>query len=296
MKNLLQCPSCGVTFAALCPKSQASTRFEDCYRRCEPCGIGLSNARISPTVIYRDPLHNVPHQVRDGLLETLSDALNVRNRENKLLKFGFSTSEDALTWTVFSYLQRTLQLRDVLNGVLSMSFVNEPSLLLWGVPVPRSPSGYCVRDRLTEISNQLGENPLSRTEPDVVCDFGSEGLVVVEVKYRSPNDIKSWREGYNRYLSGLAFEDMSPILASGLYELARNWRFGWELAGRRPMVLVNLVLAARASEGKRIESFRSGLRGSDIRKFVQLNWHEFLGNVQLEDWIGDYLQAKVVGA
>jgi hypothetical protein len=85
----------------------------DCLRRCEGCRVGVSNAMSNPTIIFDDPRLNIPEEVLDGVLQTLSLALNVRNRENKKRKFGFSTSEDALTWTLFKFLSDSRKLTGV---------------------------------------------------------------------------------------------------------------------------------------------------------------------------------------
>jgi hypothetical protein len=83
--------------------------FDDCLRRCEHCRIGASNTADSHSVtyIFRDPLDNIPPESREGVSEVLAQALNVYNRPSKLTNFGFSTSEDAVTWVVFTYLLRS---------------------------------------------------------------------------------------------------------------------------------------------------------------------------------------------
>ena len=65
-----------------------ATSFNKCLRRCEQCGIGFSNAKNPDSVvkIYRNPLDNIPFEVRAGTLDTLPNALNLFNRENKLKK------------------------------------------------------------------------------------------------------------------------------------------------------------------------------------------------------------------
>lgn len=83
----------------------AARSFTQCLRRCEPCGIGFSNGS-TPTLIWREPERNVPPEVHEGLHATLANALNARKRPEKLVEFGFSTSEDAVTWTVFTALRK----------------------------------------------------------------------------------------------------------------------------------------------------------------------------------------------
>src|SRR4051794_14434615 len=104
----VDCPICGtaMTGGALPDAGSApvAATYEDCLRQCVTCRVGYSNARTAPTAIHADTLGNVPVEVRPGAMETLKAAINTRNRENKIRKFGFSSSEDAITWTVFTYL------------------------------------------------------------------------------------------------------------------------------------------------------------------------------------------------
>src|SRR5438045_3376353 len=111
----LKCPSCDGSIAAVTyfDKLLAANGFKDCLRRCEFCGkVAASNAARSQdvTFIYRDPLDNIPEASREGAIVALSQSLNERNRGSKLIRFGFTTSEDALTWVVFTYLLRSGQL------------------------------------------------------------------------------------------------------------------------------------------------------------------------------------------
>ena len=92
----LKCPRCSRPIAATesIDRVPMATQFDNCLRRCEPCGIGASNAADpeAVTYIHRDPLGNIPTESRDGAIQTLGQAFNVRNRESKLRRFVFSTS------------------------------------------------------------------------------------------------------------------------------------------------------------------------------------------------------------
>jgi hypothetical protein len=119
--SALTCPSCGGLIAAAkyLDKVPVAKRFEDCLRRCAFCGVAASNAAHSEdvTFIYRAPLENIPIASREGALDALSQSLNVRSRQSKRSRFGFTTSEDALTWVVFTYLLRSGQLVVALKRV-----------------------------------------------------------------------------------------------------------------------------------------------------------------------------------
>ena len=302
------CPQCGqsvVAAANLNGKPKPATDYETCIRRCENCGIGFSNAATSDvsklTRIFRDPLHNIPERVRGGVIDVLSRAVNVRNRPNKVKKFAFSTSEDAITWTVFRGLQLEGQLRATLAAAglaPARMAAAEPSLLLWGVPTPETDANAeLAAARLTQISEAVHDEPQSRSEPDVILDFGDTGCVIIEIKNRSgnayeENDYAGWAD----YLNGTqAFADREAVAESGFYELARNWRIVWDFAANRDFALVNLgpkSLFGRRP-GSALASFVKGLPASHQTRFVTLSWQTLLSqNPGLPTWLWAYLSEK----
>jgi hypothetical protein len=234
----LICPSCHLPIAGVesAGKVPVATQFDDCLRRCEPCGIGASNAsdRGAVTFIHRDPLGNIPVESREGASEALAQALNIRNRESKRRRFGFSTSEDAVTWVVFMHLLRSGQLLGSLRqaGLIADSaLMATPTLLLWGAPVDAGARGKEIQGRLRELCAGLREDPNSFSEPDVIVDFGEHGVMFIEVKHQSGNDLKPVDyAGWPRYASAapLAWriEDVkgSGLRTSCLHSLHRRPR------------------------------------------------------------------------
>lgn len=294
----LICPRCAALLHPRTGYATQATCFEDCLRRCDSCGIGFSNGRHSQTRIYRNALDNIPPEVRPSVEDALTNALNVHNRTNKRLKFGFSSSEDALTWTVFSYLQSCNQLNSAVRSCgVSCSCDDEPISLLWGVPQRRSsPLGRSIRERVIKICDQLGEDPRKRSEPDVILDCADGGLVIIEVKYRSRNDQQKFGDKHEKYLTDTdAFAEPELVRRSELYELTRNWRIGVELAEGRPFTLVNLMLKNR--EPNQIRQFRSGLnylKGT----YRVVTWKDFLSGCNSSDrplWFREYLDDKLPG-
>jgi hypothetical protein len=268
--------------------------------------VGISNARRNPTVLFDDPLMNVPQPVRDELLETLSLALNERNRDNKRVKFGFSTFEDALTWTVFKYLHDSGQLMDVLRRA-SLPVPDRASspeaLLLWGAPIPLdkmvNERGWWIRGRLEAIANKLVENPDSRTEPDVLIDLGKAGIFIIEAKHRSPTDMTEaaycgW-DGY--YPANCPLPYATAMRASGCYQLARNWRFGLELAQKpcRPFTLVCLGpdVLFQGDGAEVLRPFEDCLPRDGSARFQKLRWRTFLGAIsQPPGWLVGYVGSR----
>jgi hypothetical protein len=213
----LICPSCDGPIAAvrLFDKAPVAKRFEDCLRRCVACGVAASNAARSRdvTFIYRDPLENIPIESREGAIDALSRSLNVRGRQSKRSRFGFTTSEDALTWVLFTYLLRSGQLVAALQRIELIAEkkpTTAPVLLLWGVPIGTTTRGIELRSQLRTLCASLKEDPTSFSEPDVIIDLGEGGLVFIEVKYRSGNDQK-----LDNYLGWSRYESAAGI----------TWRF-----------------------------------------------------------------------
>lgn len=293
----LVCPRCQARLEDTRPGTAVSrvSFAEDCRRECRPCGIAFSNALKAPTRIFLHPLDNVPGEVRDGAERVLNCALNERNRQPKWLKFGYSTSEDAITWTVFRYLTSHPILSSLVTRLGWLRDAQtEPLVLLWGAPLQPGIRGQQLRDRLRQILRAaFREEQRSYSEPDVILDFGSDGVIFIEVKYKSPNCIESDGRKFSPYLSGTAFSDSDMIRSSGLYELTRNWAILDQVAGNRPMTLVNLILsgARNKAEQNSLRQFRSGLITSSDRKFVQSTWGELLAVIAGRPaWFSDYLR------
>jgi hypothetical protein len=303
------CPSCGeilhphkLTDGDDRPRS--AVLFTDCLRRCDVCRVGLSNARTagSETVIYEDASGNVPMEVRDGFIQALRSSINVLNRPNKLIKAGYSTSEDALTWTMFRFLESKDRLRETLagNGVAIAEHASgEPRLILWGAEVPSKVGSLSqVPAGLHLVSCLLQETMDRRTEPDVVLDFGVAGIVFVEVKFRSGNEIKaSQYEHWERYLGDQEagpFKNPAQVRTNGHYELARNWRIAWELSRALdvPVALINLGNDAlfKGENGKALGEFESLLAQDAAHVFYRLSWRKLLDAVaDVPPWLEGYL-------
>lgn len=275
--------------------------YEDCLRKCDQCGIGASNAANSEkvTYIYQHPLDNIPVEARKGVDTALDTALNIRNRPSKRQRFGFSTSEDAVTWVVFTYLLRSAQLFPVLKkiGLADKSVTTNPALLLWGAPVDSNGKGEVIRQKLEEICTSLGESPQSFSEPDVIIDLDDSGMIFIEVKYLSGNDIKlPDYPGWKRYLQAESLTwDEQEVVNSGCYELARNWRILKSLAGKRPATLVNLGLPSllSGSGDDCLKRFEAALGADPTSKFARLSWANFLSEIdEKPGWFRDFCKNR----
>lgn len=301
----LKCPSCGRLIAGTESTDRASmaTQFDDCDRRCEPCGIGASNAAdpAAVTYIHRDQLGNSPIETRDGAIEALGQAFNVRNRGSKRRRFGFSTSEDAVTWVVFTHLLRSGQLLGTLRhaGITAETTPETaPTLLLWGVPADNGAPGEEIRKQLGDLCASLQDCPNSLSKPDVIIDLGEAGLVFIEVKHRSGNDLKpadypSWSRYVSAARLGWPIEDVE---APGCYELARNWCLLKGVSGERPATLANLGPARPlgGAEGACLDRLVVTL-GADPRPHsMKVTWPSLLGSRidDVPEWFSQFCRSR----
>lgn len=287
------------------------TTYEVCLRQCPGCQVGFSNANTSDpselTFIQVDPLKGLPVEIADSFRETLANSINLVNRKSKLRKVHSSNSEDHVTWTIFRFLQVNRLLREVLASVgigPAATAEAEPAVLFWGVPVPANDlRAQEAQQQLLAILKRLREASSSLSEPDVILDFGQHGLVIFEAKLRSINDSDEKKVpagGWDRYVNAHpSFKDETAVRGTKLYQLARMWRVGWEMAGGRPLSLVNLAplrfFQGRAS--KTLDDFEGVLATSPARSFCRLGWSQLLGSgYELPEWLIEYDRVRGVSS
>jgi hypothetical protein len=291
----LRCSGCGLELEPREGPASAAASFDDCLRRCDPCGLAWSNSSTHPVRIWKEPTHNVPAEVRPGIIEAVAAALNERNRKTKLLKLASESSEDAVTWTVFSLLTSFVLAHSPWRSLAGLTPEDAPlprSVLIWGTPL--FGGGAELRAGLVAISSALGEVATSRTEPDVIIDLGPFGLVFVEVKYKSGNDAQS-KKPWDMYTTSDAFLDRDLAKKSGRYELVRNWRIGCELARERPFSLVNLVRTVESGPAAvSTREFAASVKTGPTRRFAQLTFRALLENVPQPwpPWFADYVALR----
>jgi hypothetical protein len=80
----------------------------------------------------------------------------------------------------------------------------------------------------------------------------------------------------------------------GLYELARNWRLGIELAGARAFALINLGPERTRTSAKCFEGL---VRTTAGRRFRHILWSDFLGRVHGQPaWLKDFLVERGIAS
>ncbi len=103
------------------------------------------------------------------------------------------TSEDALTWNVFSRLTNGGMLPTLLSTLTGLSLKNAPELYLWGLHVrlhdSSKPASNAPVDLALKCARDIFENDIKKfkTEPDIMLYVPGELLVLVEAKFTSGN-------------------------------------------------------------------------------------------------------------
>lgn len=262
---------------------------------CETHGI-----YISPTTFeYAD--------YRDNLLWTsaadiaLLDRILAVKRESRMAR---DNSEDALTWNVVRYLERSQALNPWLEIVASTP-VRNTEVTYWS---------YCQRERmawplLVEARHEFGETPQRGSEPDIIVE-SHDALYWIEAKFLSrnettptnPNDSKKYLSGGDKWYERVFASPYGTVaVEQKFYELMRFWLLGTWAArklGKR-FVLVNLV---RETEEKRVVAdFGRHIKPNGDR-FLRTTWEDVYrfvkSSARVDKDRGDflkYIEGKSVG-
>ena len=101
------------------------------------------------------------------------------------------TSEDALTWNVFSRLARENLLRGLVSDITGHSLAKDPELYLWGLPAFLNDSSARLPVHALDKARTVFEPDIKhfRTEPDIMIFVPGELLLLVEAKFTSGNTI-----------------------------------------------------------------------------------------------------------
>lgn len=270
------CPKCGQLMIEDNIPLKKVKSYEDCIRKCFACEIGASNAKNNPTLIYKDFKLNIPHHLLDNLDYTLQNSNNIRNRENKKIKMGYSTSEDAVTWIFVKYFIQSEKL-DILRKIFSLkSKIIE--ILIWGVPQINKD----FYSPLKIICRQLKENETSFSEPDliIICE---EEIAFVEVKVKSPNDKKDLNDkDFDKYLCNAFYKNNELAKQSKYYELIRNWTILNMYDNSKKHILFNLAPERLFYKENDLDfqNFVNSLNNKN--NFFQLSWENVIDKMEKE--------------
>lgn len=264
--------------------------YSDCFYGCANCRVAYSNRQdeAGRTLIYDTWERNIPVEVHAGMLNCLQRSLNQQSRPTKLKRLSFQTSEDAVSWTVFRYLQD----RHLIDPIFGIS---KPRVLFWGAEYPVHPVGQVVpvAETLRGLLLSLGEHPDRLSEPDLML-VSENDLIFVEVKYRSLNSRQREYKNFGRYLKKAPGIFRSPIQVSqaGFYELTRNVVIASALAKALRIPNWKVINLASTRCQKSAVEFQKLLKTP--KHFEFWSWKQLLDKTQKSRvaWFQTYLQHK----
>ena len=290
----LKCPKCGEFIIPKHGIYKTTASYSDCLRSCDKCEIGFSNAKNKPTIIYKNHHHNIPDLLRQDLDNSLNNSLNIFNRKNKKNKFGFSTSEDALTWSFFKYFAVEQKYSDLLELLNIDSAETEFDIYLWGTKITNLDNDSELIDKLIKTSDFFKESSSKRTEPDVIITLVDK-IIFIEVKYLSQNEITANSNKFTKYL--IPEIETKELLESGHYELFRNWVFASNLSGGKEFCLINLGPKRLFVDKNKDKLFQFEKALKSINgNFSKVSWEDILARINISDyeaWFKKYLNEKL---
>lgn len=257
---------------------------------------------ITPTTfIYEDLKDNLLRYdvVEEGLLNKIIVAKRVK------AQLHHDNSEDAVTWNVFRFLERTKLLSKLL-AKLHDSSVENPEIIYWSY----YQSQQNVWNELVSARKEFGESPRRSSEPDTIVKsddvlFFIEAKLTAtnETKPSNPNNLKRYATGGNKWYDEVFRSDYQAIaVKEKKYELLRFWLIGTWIAKQIDLnfYLVNLVLSKREENIETI--FKKHVKEDQRRKFIRITWEsifEHISNGSLlrgdKDMITSYFRNKTIG-
>jgi len=270
--------------------------YNECLRQCDACMVGYSNSKSNPTLIFKDPLLNIPVHIRGNINEVLACSLNIKTRKTKLKRIGFNTSEDALSWTVFRYSQKLDNISALMKYITGEKASEEITVYYWGVPLNKKGEiNNEKQDYIQKLLIDMGEKQDTLSEPDIILE-DSDSVVFFEVKLSSSNDYQTPSDKWNTYKNNSYFQkDITTLSGKYPYQLFRNWYIGNKFAEQknRKFYLINLVL--KRPKDKETELLKSIINETDSSRFKTITWNELLNNCftkELPEWLITWLRNR----
>lgn len=231
---------------------------------------------ISPSTFeYEDLFENILWKEPRGR-ELLLRAIRTK-RESRIAR---DNSEDAATWNVFRFLEKSHLLAGFLENLVKRPIVN-PKVIYWSYSQHQNDAWASLEEAREEFETV----PKKGSEPDLIIK-SDKALFFIEAKLTASNNTvlktKNLREVQRKYENGgnqlyqnVFSSDFKTIaLTSKKYELLRFWLIGSWIAQqlKHDYYLVNLILSEK--ERTIEKDFRQHIRENSKRVFVRTTWED----------------------
>jgi hypothetical protein len=292
-ETTVECPAKGCT--------QIVERQRESFRREEKFKCPVHLIYISPSTFeYNRETDNLlwKSKVDIALLEEIEEV----KREHR---FGRDNSEDALTWNVFRYLEKSGLLSKMLSDFTQENQQNS-DLIYWSYSQKENQSWSL----LNNARKEFGESIERSSEPDLIA-ITDKALFFIEAKFTASNNTTpSNPKVYKNYLNGgdnlftQIFKSNFETIAikEKKYELLRFWLLGSWIAKNLGLdfYLINIVLSEQEKDIE--ERFISLINIDNHRQFKRLSWEyiykyisENVPNNQEKKSLMTYFQGKTIG-
>jgi hypothetical protein len=289
-----------------CPVKGCSVQVERQKRvsqRLEPYKCKKHDIYISPSTFeYENYESNLLWSDQDDI--ELLERIFAEKRESRMAR---ERSEDAVTWNVFRFLEKSGLLMDYLDSI-SRSGNEGARIIYWSFdPVANGPWEPLVLAR-----EEFGEKATQGSEPDLIIETKGN-IYFIEVKLDSgnktnpskPDNRKKYETGGNSWFaevfkSGVDFDRVAN--AESFYELLRFWLFGTWVANehlKKNFFLINLVLDKKERD---IEyQFGRYIDSNETRAFKRLTWEQIYSLIERKSPpegkkdIVEYFHGKTLG-
>lgn len=289
-----------------CPVKQCSNQVErqrGHFKKDENYRCHKHEIYISPSTFeYEDYGNNLLWFDQDDtkLLERIFE----EKRESRMAR---ERSEDAVTWNIFRYLEKSGLLKDYLDS-MSRSGNEDARIIYWSFD-PMTGGPY---EPLVHAREEFGEKANQGSEPDLIIETNGN-IYFIEAKLGSGNKTnssnpeikKKYETGGSNWFAGVfkTGVDFDKVAnAECFYELMRFWLLGTWIANeylRRNFFLINLVLNKKERDIE--HQFGRHIHYNESRAFKRLSWEQIYSLIERKaplegkKEIVEYFHGKTLG-
>ena len=268
-----------------CPVKGCSVQVErqkKIFQRHEPYKCHKHDIYISPTTFeYENFESNLLWKSPEDI--DLLERIFAEKRESRMAR---ERSEDAVTWNIFRYLEKSGLLKDYLDSI-SRSGNEDARVIYWSFD-QRTGGAW---EPLIRAREEFGEKVQLGSEPDLIIETDGS-IYFIEAKLDSgnktrpskPDDSKGYETGGGSWFrevfkSGVDFNRVAN--KETFYELMRFWLLGTWIANAqliRDFYLINLVLNQKERDVE--HQFGRHIDYNETRAFKRLTWEQIYSLIE----------------